>query len=101
MRLTCFAPASRKSKCEPVVFRSNAEGSLQVDLSMRLAIVELVVGLIDRPPRRSTIAGPWMRSKGVDLGPTGRTRERTRGRVGAKPTKHCAIQLIDSVAIQM
>ena len=40
-------PASRKSKCEPVVFRSNAESSLQVNLSTRLAIVEPVVGLID------------------------------------------------------
>ncbi len=35
-----FAPASRKSKCE----------SLRVDLSTRLAIVELVIELISRPP---------------------------------------------------
>ena len=52
------------------------------DPSTRLAIIEPVVELIDRPPRRSTIAGPWMRSRGVDLGPTGRGR--ARGRVGAK-----------------
>jgi len=41
-----------------------------------LAIAEPVIGLIGRPPRRSTIADPWMRSRGVNLGPT--------GRVGAK-----------------
>ena len=75
-----FAPASRKSKCEPIVFRSNAEGSLRVDLSTRLAIVELVVELIGRPPRRSTIAGSWMRSRGVNLGRTGRSPGRGRGR---------------------
>ena len=81
-----FAPASRKSKCEPVVFHSNAEGSLQVNLSTRLAIVEPVVGLIDRPPRRSTITGPWMRSRGVDLGPTGRARAWARGREAGSST---------------
>ena len=63
------------SKCEPIVFRSNAEGSLRVDLSTRLAIVELVVELIGRRPRRSTIAGSWMRSRDVNLGPTGRGRK--------------------------
>ena len=47
-----------------------------------MAIVELVAWLIDRPPRRSTIAGPWMRSRGVNLGPTGCAW--ARGRVGAK-----------------
>ena len=41
-----FAPTSRKSKCEFIVFRLNAEGSLQVDLLTRLAIIELVIELI-------------------------------------------------------
>ena len=61
------------------VFRSNAEGALRVDLSTRFAIVEPVIGLIRRPPRRSTIAGPWMRSRSVNLGPTRRTRGRVAG----------------------
>jgi len=58
---------------------------------MRLAIAEPVIGLIGRPPRRSTIAGPWMRSRGIDLGPTGRVGA---WRVGAKqvaaPKSVCA-----------
>jgi len=54
----------------------NAEGSPRVDLSTRLAIIGLVVELIDRPPRRSIIAGSWMRSRGVNLGLTGRGRGR-------------------------
>ena len=48
----------------------SAKGSL-VDLSTRLAIVGLVVELIGRPPRRSTIVGSWMQSRGVGLGLTG------------------------------
>ena len=60
------------------VFRSNAKGSLRVDLSTRLAIIEPVVELIGRLPRRSTIAGSWMRSS-VNLGPTRRERGRRRG----------------------
>jgi len=78
-----FAPASRKSKCEPIVwpvFHSNAECSLRVDLSTRLAIVEPVVELVGRPPRRSIIVGSWIQSRGVDLGLTGRRRRRGRGR---------------------
>jgi hypothetical protein len=54
------------------VFRSNAGGSLRVDLSTRLAIIELVVELIGRPLRRSIIAGSWMQSGGVNLDSTGR-----------------------------
>ena len=76
-----FAPASRKLKCEPI-FRLNAEDSLREDLSTRLAIIELVVELIARPPRRSIIAGSWMQSRGVNLGSTGRRRRRGCGREG-------------------
>jgi hypothetical protein len=56
----------------------NAKGSLRVDLSTQLAIVELIIELIGRPPRRSTIVGSWMRSRGVNLGLTGRGRGRGR-----------------------
>jgi len=49
---------------------------------MRLVIVELVVELIGRPPRRFIIAGSWMRSRGVDLGSSGRGRGR-EGEVAA------------------
>jgi hypothetical protein len=70
-----------------LVFGSNAKGSLRVDLSTRFAIVEPVVGLIGRPPRRSTIVGPYMRSRGVNLGPTGRPWARGRE---AAPKLVCA-----------
>ena len=59
-------------RAHSIVFRSNAEGSLRVDLLTRLAILEPVIKLIGRLPRCSTITGSWMRSRGVDLGPTGR-----------------------------
>jgi hypothetical protein len=78
---TARLSASRKLKCEPIVqpvFRSNAKGSLRVDLSTRLAIVEPVIELIGRPPRRSIIAGSWMRGGGINLDPTGR-RHGARG----------------------
>jgi len=45
----------------------------------RLAIIEPVIELIGQLPRRSIIAGSWMRSKGVNLGPTGRRLGRGRG----------------------
>ena len=57
-------------RAHSIVFRSNAEGSLRVDLLT--AILEPVIKSIGRLPRCSTIAGSWMRSRGVDLGPTGR-----------------------------
>ena len=58
MRLTCLRlHHENQVRAHSIVFRSNAEGSLRVDLLMRLAIVELVIELIGRPPRRSTIAG--------------------------------------------
>jgi len=77
VRLTCLR-LHRENQSASIVLRSNAEGSLRVDLSTRLAIVEPVAGLIGRLPRRSTIAGPWMRSS-ADLGPTGRARAWARG----------------------
>ena len=79
MRLTYLRLHHENQSASPEykpVFRSNAEGSLWGNLSMRLTIIELVVKLIGRPPRRSKIAGSWLRSKGVDLGPTGRGRGR-------------------------
>ena len=48
---------------------------------MRLAIIKLVIELISLPPRRAIIAGFWIRSKSVNLGPTGRkARAWARGR---------------------
>jgi hypothetical protein len=62
-----------------LVFRLNVKGFLRVNLLTRLAIIELVIELIGRLPRRSIIAGSWMR-RGVNLGSTGRGRGRGRGR---------------------
>ena len=93
MRLTCLRLHHENQSARPV-FRSNAEGALRVDLSTRFTIVEPVVGLIGRPLRLSTIAGPQMRSGGVNLGPTGRSR----GRVGAK---QAAAPVYASVYIRM
>ena len=59
-------------RARSIVLGSNAEGSLRVDLSTRLAILEPVIELIGRLPRCSTIVGSWVRGRGVDLGPTGR-----------------------------
>ena len=71
-------------RAHSIVFHSNAEGSLLVDLSTRLAILEPVVELIGRLPRCSTIVGSWMRSRGVNLGPTGRPGARARARAWAR-----------------
>ena len=59
-------------RAHSIVFHSNAEASLPVDLSTRLAILEPVVELISRLPQCSTITGSWMRSRGIDLSLTGR-----------------------------
>jgi hypothetical protein len=47
------------------VFRSNAEGSRQVEVSMRPVFVEPAVELAGRPRRRLTVRGSWIRSGGL------------------------------------
>jgi hypothetical protein len=59
MRLTylCLYYENQSVSLE-LVFRLNAKGSLQVDLLTQFVIVEPVIGLISRLPRRSIIVGP-------------------------------------------
>jgi hypothetical protein len=58
-------------RADSIVFRLNAKGSLQIDLLTRLAILEPVIELISQLPRYSIIAGSWIQSRGIDLGPAG------------------------------
>ena len=77
-------------RAHSIVFHSNAEASLPVDLSTRLAILEPVVEFIGRLLRCSTIVGSWMRSRGVNLGPTGRLGARVRARAWARAAEVAA-----------